>query len=53
MTDEEVFAKAKEELGVEVKYRKSEGAFGRGGKGFFESVDQIPTEEEKKEFNKK
>jgi len=53
MTDEEVFAKAKEELGIEVKHRKSEGVFGRGGKGFFESVDQIPTEEEKKMFNKK
>lgn len=52
-TDEEAFAMAKEELGIEIKPGHSEGAFGRGGKGYFDSVDDIPTEEEKKKFNRK
>jgi P4 family phage/plasmid primase-like protien len=30
------------------RYKETPGAFGRGGKGFFDSVDDIPTAKEKK-----
>lgn len=53
MTDSEAFALAKEELGIEINPGHAEGAFGRGGKGYFDSVDDIPTEEEKRNFNRK
>lgn len=31
-----------------LRYKNTPGIFGKGGKGFFESVDDIPTEEERK-----
>lgn len=53
MTDDEAFALAKEELGIEVNVGHAEGAFGRGGKGYFADASQIPTKAEKKKYNKK
>lgn len=53
MTDEEVFAMALE-AGLDTSHWKKSaglGAFGRGGKGFFETRDDIPTEEEKQLIN--
>lgn len=53
MSDDEVFALAKEELGIEVNARHSDGIYSRGGKGYHDNVDDIPTEKEKKKFNRK
>lgn len=47
MTDDEVFDMAREELGFSGEVRASAGAFGRDGKGYFESLDCIPTDEER------
>ena len=49
-TDEEVFAMAVERGLDTSKWMdgKAKGMYGKGGKGFFESKDEIPTDEEKK-----
>lgn len=48
MSDYDVFLRAHEEFGFDMEHvnlKQSYGPFGRRGKGFFESVDDIPVEE--------
>lgn len=52
MSDDEAFALAKEELGIEVNARESDGVFSRGGKGYFDSPDERPTAKERKMYKK-
>ena len=53
MTVDEVVARAKKEFGFDGEIRNGEGAFGRGGKGYFKDADDIPTDEEKEYFYRK
>lgn len=54
-TREEAIAMAKKagyDVTKALRYKETPGAFGRGGKGFFESLTDIPTDEEKKSIKK-
>lgn len=53
-SDEEVLKMAIErglDTSKWARFGKGEGAFGKGGKGYFDSVDEIPTDEEKEIIN--
>ena len=53
-SDEEVFQMALKAGYDTSKWAKSKavGIYGRGGMGFFESTDEIPTKQEKRKYNK-
>ncbi len=54
ITIDEIVERARKEYDFKGVIRTdSPGAFGRGGKGYYDDVDDIPTEEEKKAFYQK